>query len=125
MAVSSEGLAIYPSLGDGIDGLVTVETEELRYNSGRGYLDEDDVIKTDSVERVEESKATLNFVCLDHCLQNVAYCEGLTLASEMVCDRKNGSQVIGRMTPYPGPLVTEAQDPGRENQHSAARKQSL
>jgi hypothetical protein len=50
--VSSEGLAINPSLGHSIACLGFVETHHLSDDGGGGELDEDNVVETDLVERV-------------------------------------------------------------------------
>jgi hypothetical protein len=49
VAVCSERLTINPSLGDSIGNLLLVEAEHLGDDSGRGNLDEDDVVETDLV----------------------------------------------------------------------------
>lgn len=46
VAVRPEALAVDEGLGDGVDGLVAREAEELGDNSGTGDLDEDDVVKS-------------------------------------------------------------------------------
>ena len=89
-------------MGDGVDGLVAVETQELGYNGGAGNLDEDNVIETDTVEGVEEGKAPLDFVSLDHAREDVLDGELLTLTGEMVGDGEDGTQVVGRVTPLCG-----------------------
>ena len=57
------------------------------------------MIKPDTVEGVEESKATLDFVGLDHGLENVMDGQRLSLAGEVISNREDGTQVIGRMPP--------------------------
>lgn len=102
MTVGTQRLAISPGLGDGVDGLVTVETQELGDNSGTGDLDEDDVIETDTVEGVEEGKTSLDFVSLDHTRKDVMDGELLTLTGEMIGDGEDGTQVVGWVTPLCG-----------------------
>ena len=48
-AVGTQRPAISPCLGDGVDGLVTVETQPFGGDGGTDDLDEDDVIETDMV----------------------------------------------------------------------------
>lgn len=99
MAVSPEGLSINPRLRDGVNGLVAVEAEELRDDSGGSNLDKNDVVETDTVERVQEGKAALNFVSLDHGFENVADTQRLALASKVVSDGQDGTKVVGWVTP--------------------------
>jgi hypothetical protein len=100
MAVGAERLSVHPCLGDRINRLVPRKAEEFGNNGGGGDLDEDDVIETDTVEGVEESKASLDFVGLDHGLENVMDGQGLSLAGEVISNREDGTQVVGRMSPY-------------------------
>lgn len=100
VAVGTEGLAVNPRLRDRIDGLLPVEAKELGDDGGRGDLDEDNVIETDAVVRVEESKTTLDLVCLDHGLEDVMDSQRLSLAGEVISDSEDSAQVVGRMTPY-------------------------
>lgn len=58
------------------------------------------MVETDTVERVQEGKATLNLVRLDHALEDVVDCQRLTLPREMVGNRKNGAEVVRWVTPY-------------------------
>ena len=99
MTVGSERLAINPSLGDGVDSLVVVEAHQFGDDRSRSHLDEDDVIEADAVEGVEEGKASLNLMRLDHGLKDIANSERLTLAGEVIGHSEDGTQVIGRMTP--------------------------
>lgn len=68
--------------------------QELGDDCGTRNLDEDDVVETNAVERVEQGKATLNLVRFDHAFEDVANGKRLTLASEVVGNGKNSSQVI-------------------------------
>jgi hypothetical protein len=43
----------------------------LGHDGGRGDLDQDDVVESDAVERVEQREATLNLVRCDHALEDV------------------------------------------------------
>jgi hypothetical protein len=71
VAVGSERLAVHPSLGNGIDGLIAVETEHFGNDCRGSHFDEDDMIETHSVEGVEEGKRALNFMGFDHAFENV------------------------------------------------------
>lgn len=44
----------------------------------------------------------MDLVCLDHALQNVAHSQQLALTGKVICDRKNGPQVVGRVPPFRG-----------------------
>jgi hypothetical protein len=76
-----------------------VHLQEFRDNSGTGNFDEHDVVETNTVERVKQGKTTLNLVCLDHALEDVANSQRLSLASKVVRNRENSTQVVGWMTP--------------------------
>lgn len=102
MTVGAQRLTISPCLGDGVDSLVTVETQQLGDDSSAGDLDEDDVIETDTVVGVEESEAPLDLVSLDHAREDIMDSELLTLAGEMVGDGEDSTQVVGRVTPFCG-----------------------
>lgn len=102
MTVGAQRLAISPCLGDGVDCLVTVETQELGNNSGTGDLDEDNVVETDTIEGVEEGEASLDLVSLDHARENIMDGELLTLTGEMISDGEDGTQVVGWMAPFCG-----------------------
>jgi hypothetical protein len=71
-----------------------VHLQEFGDNSGTGNFDEHDVVETNAVERVKQGKTTLNLVCFDHALKDVANGQGLSLASEVVCNRENSTQVV-------------------------------
>ena len=86
VTIGAQRLAVSPRLGDGVNGLVTVETQEFGDNGGAGNLDEDDMIETNTVEGVEKSKASLDFVGLNHAREDVMYGELLTLTGEMIGD---------------------------------------
>lgn len=68
--------------------------QQLRHDGSAGYFDEHDVVETDAVERVQEGKATLNLVCLDHALKNVTDRQRLTLPREMVCNCEDCTKVV-------------------------------
>lgn len=119
MAVSSQRLAVNPSLSDSVGDLLLVETEHLGDDGGRGDLDENNVVKTDLVVRVEESQATLNLVSLDHGLENILDDKCLA-ASEVttslvgtvdpVSDSEDSTEVVRGMTPLSSePAVVEVE----------------
>lgn len=76
VSVSSEGLSVDEDLGDDVDSLFASESEELGNDRGGGELDKDDVVESDSVERVLESHATLDLVSHDHRGEDVLDGEG-------------------------------------------------
>lgn len=117
MTVRAERLTVDECMRDRIDGLGLGEAtvahvshartmqakrglQQLRYDGSAGHLDEHDVVETDAVERVQEGKATLNFVRLDHALEDVTDRQRLALTGEVVRNRKNGAKIVGRVTPY-------------------------
>jgi hypothetical protein len=52
MAVSAQRLTVDPGLRDGVNSLITIEAEELGNDSSGGDLDQNNVIKTDAIERI-------------------------------------------------------------------------
>ena len=78
-------------------------------NSSRGNLDQNDVIKTNLVERVLKGHAALNLVCLDHGFKDISHSENLSIAqvstiavgsADPVCNGQDGAQVITGVTPF-------------------------
>jgi len=57
------------------------------------------VIQTDTVVAIQEGKATLNFVRLDHALEQVLDSELLTLPRQIIRNGQDGTQVIRGMSP--------------------------
>jgi len=102
MTIGTQRLTISPCLGDGVDDLVTVETQELGDNGGTGDLDEDDVIEANAVKGVKKGKASLDFVSLDHARKDIVDSELLTLACEMIGNGEDSTQVVGGVTPFCG-----------------------
>ena len=100
MSVGAERLPVHKCLGDSIDGLVAVEAEKLGDDGGGCDLDEHDVVEADTVKRVEQRKTTLDFVGLDHALEDVMDGKWLSLAGEMISHGKDGAEVVRWMTPY-------------------------
>jgi hypothetical protein len=74
--------------------------QKFRHDRGGRNLDEDNVVEADAVERVEQRKTTLDLVCFDHSLENVFDGDMLTLTCEVVGDSENGSEIVGRVTPF-------------------------
>lgn len=122
VAVGTQALAVNPRLGDGIGSLLLVEAEHLADNSRAGNLDENYVIQTNLVERVEQSKAALNLVRLDHSLENIADGEdlaasevtaGLVGTGDPVSHGQDSAQVVTGMSPLssePAVVVVEPSD---------------
>lgn len=119
MSVSSERLAINPSLGNGIGNLGIGEAEHLGDDGSGGNLDQDDVVKTDLVVGVEESQASLDLVGLDHTLKDVLNGEDLAASQvttslvgsvDPVGDSEDSTQVVRGVTPLSGqPAVVEVE----------------
>lgn len=119
MAVSAQGLAVNPSLGNGVGNLLLAEAEHLGDDGSTGNLDEDNVVETDLVVRVEEGQAALDLVGLDHGLEDVL--DGVDLAASQVAaglvgavdpvgDGEDGAQVVRGVTPLGGqPAVVEVE----------------
>lgn len=102
MTVGAQRLTINPSLGYSINSLVAVQAEKFGYYGSRSNLDKNDMVKADSVERVEEGKAALDFMGLDHCLKDVTDRQRLPLPCQMIGNSQNGTKVIRWMTPFSG-----------------------
>ena len=126
MPVGTQALAIDPRLCDGVGSLLLAKTKHLADNGGAGNLDQHNVVQTDLVERVEESQAALNFVGLDHGLENVTHGERLAAgevtaslvgASNPVGNGQNGTEVVARVPPFggqPAVIVVEPPDHGTD-----------
>ncbi len=57
------------------------------------------MVQSDTVERVQKGKATLDLVRLDHGLEDIVHGQGLTLTPKVVGDSKNGTEVVRWVTP--------------------------
>ena len=124
--VGPEGLAVNPRLGDGVGGLGLGEAEHLGDDGSGGDLDEDDVVETNAVERVEEGEAALDLVGLDHALEDVTDGEGLAAgnvatglvgAGDPVGNGEDGTEVVRGMAPLsgePAVVVVEPSDHGTD-----------
>ena len=102
MAVSTKRLSVDESLRDSVDSLLSVKTEQFGDNGSRSDFDEDDVVETDAVERIEQSQSTLNLVCFDHRLEDVLHREVLSGACKVIRNSENGSQIVRRVSPFCG-----------------------
>ena len=80
------------------------------------------MVQSDTVEGVQESETTLNLMCLDHTLQNVAHGQRLALAGKMVGDRQDSPQVVRWVPPFRGEeAIVEVEPPDlRANVERAA-----
>jgi hypothetical protein len=58
------------------------------------------VVQADAIEGVKKGETTLDFVGFNHCFKDIVHSEGLALAGEMVSDGEDGTQVIGRVSPW-------------------------
>jgi hypothetical protein len=124
VSVCSHTLTIDPCLRNCIASLTLGEAEHLTYDSSRGNLDQNNVIKTDLVEGVLEGHATLNLVCLDHGFEDIPHGEDLAVAqvsaiavgsADPVCNGQNGTQVITGVAPLgsePAVIEIEPSDHG-------------
>lgn len=52
------------------------------------------MVQTDAVEGVQEGKASLDLVGLDHALEDITDGQGLPLACKMVGNGEDGTEVI-------------------------------
>jgi hypothetical protein len=79
--------------------LVAAKAEKLRNDGCGGNFDENDVVETNTVEGIQESEPTLNFMGLDHGLKDIMDGKWPSLTSKMVRDSQDGAKVVGWMTP--------------------------
>lgn len=80
------------------------------------------MIQSNLVVGVKECQAALDFVCLDHSLQDLLDCNDLSIAQvssstvctrDPVCDSQNGTQVVRRVAPFcsqPAVIVVQPSD---------------
>ena len=73
--------------------------QHLADHGSTSNLDEHNMIQTDTVVAIQEGKAALNFVRLDHALEQVFDGELLTLPRQIIRNGQDGTQVIGGMSP--------------------------
>ena len=97
---STKGLTIDKDLRDDIDSLVSSESHHFRNDGGGSEFDENNVVESDSVERVLEGHASLNFVSLDHGFENVLHREGFSSSGKVIGDGQDSSEVVRRVTPF-------------------------
>lgn len=114
VSVGSERLTVDKGLRDGISGLLSREAEHAGDNGSRGDLNENNVVETDSVERVLDGETSLNLVGLDHALEDILDLEDLALKTGLggsslpVGNGKDTAKVIGGVSPLGGePAVVE------------------
>jgi hypothetical protein len=86
--------------GDGGRKWAHGDVQELGHDGGRGDLDEDDVVETDTVERVEQREAALDLVRFDHALEDVLDRDGLAFTRQVVRDGEDGPEVVGWVAPW-------------------------
>jgi hypothetical protein len=103
------------------------DVQQLRNHCRASNLDQYDVVQANAVERVQKCQGTLDFMGLDHAFEDIPYSQALSLTSEVIRDGKNGTKVIGWMTPYGTCSQTASFISKRViwDVHSAAKKQSL
>lgn len=58
------------------------------------------MVEADAIERVEQREATLDFVRFDHTLEDVLDGDALALACQVVRDGEDGTEIVGRVTPF-------------------------
>ena len=75
------------------------DVQKLGHDGGRGDFDEDDVVKTDAVERVEQREPALDLVRFDHALEDVLDRDVLALARQVVRDSEDGPEIVRRVPP--------------------------
>ncbi len=115
MAIRAQRRTVDPRVRQRIDDLIAAAAEQLRHDRGRRDSNEQHVIEADAVEAVLEREATLNLVRFDHRGQHVAHHErllagGHVRAADVVRDRENAAEVVGRMSPLGGePRVVEVE----------------
>lgn len=118
VTVGTQALAVNPGLGDGVSGLLAVETKHLGHNGGGRDLDQHNVVETNAVEGVLQRNAALDLVGLDHALEHVLDLEDLALlavgglgeAGLPVGNSQNGTQVVTGVAPLSSqPAVVEIQ----------------
>lgn len=126
VTVGTQTLAVNPSLGDGISGLLLGETHHLGDDGGGRNLDQHNVVQADLIEGVLEGQNALDFVGLDHSLQNVADLQDLAVAQvaartvgagDPVSHGQNTTEVVGGVTPLssePAVVVVEPADHGAD-----------
>ena len=74
VTVRAERLSVDPRLTDDVNRLLVGEAQKAGDDRCRRDFDEDDVIQSDAVERVEERDAPLDFMCLDHPFHKIEHC---------------------------------------------------
>ena len=75
------------------------DVQELGDDGSRGDLDQDDVIESDAVERVEQREAALDLVRFDHALEDVLDRDVFALARQVVRDGEDCPEIVGWVAP--------------------------
>ena len=73
--------------------------QQLGDDGGWGHLYENNMVKANMIEWVEQCEATLDLVCFDHALENVLDGDALALACQVVRDGEDGTEIVGRVAP--------------------------
>lgn len=80
--------------------MICIYGQQFRHHSRAGDFDEDNMVQSSTIERIEHGKLPLNFMRLDHAFQDIAHSQGLALARKMVGNGEDGPQIIGGMPPF-------------------------
>jgi hypothetical protein len=70
--VDAQAAAVGPGVGDGADDLIFVSAEQGGSHSRRGDPDQKNVVESNAIEAVFKSEDSLDLVCFDHGVKNVA-----------------------------------------------------
>ena len=112
VAIGPQALTIDPRQRHGVEDLLAAQAKHVRDDSGRGHLDQDDMIEADLVEGIFERQAALYLVGLDHRRQHVAHGQrwSCAAAGEPVGNGENAAEVVRRVAPLGGqPGVVEVE----------------
>lgn len=101
--------------------------QKFGHDGGTCDLDKNDVIQAYAIEGIQEGKLALYLVGLDHGLEYVTDSQHLALARQVICDRKDGTQVVRRVPPLcREPAVVEVEPPNlRADVEGAANRIDL
>jgi hypothetical protein len=100
MTVSTQALSINPRLRNCVDGLFAVKSQQFRNDCCRCDFDENDVIETSTVEGIKEGETALDLVGFDHGGEYVVDRKRGTLASEVVGDGEDSTEIVRRVAPF-------------------------
>ncbi len=118
--VDPQALAIDPGLGEGVDDFSPPPAEQVRGHRGRGHLYQHHMVQPHTVEGILQSQPPLDFVGLDHGLQDLPHHRRpLPLARpfprDMVGHGQDGPEVVRGVPPFggqPGIVKIEPADHG-------------